>query len=57
LPSKAEFHTVIGKIFSAGDRTLFPLRHPAAVLYNNSIREEMISNYHKLKILLQVEKL
>jgi len=49
LPSKAEFHSVIGKIFSADDRTIFPLRHPAAVLYNNSIREEMIINYHKLK--------
>ena len=53
LPSKPEFNTIIGKIFSADDRRIFPLRHPAAVLYNNSIREEMIKYYHKLKILLQ----
>jgi len=51
LPSKPEFHTVIGKIFSTDDGTVFPLRHPSSVLYNNSIRGEMIANYHKLKIL------
>jgi DNA polymerase len=51
LPSKSEFHKVYGKIFLVGDKKILPLQHPAALLYNDSIKEIMVKNYHKLKIL------
>ena len=53
LPSKQEFHQVYGKIFGVGERKILPLQHPAAVLYNNSIKKEIIKNYRKLKTLMK----
>jgi len=52
LPSKPGFYKIYGKVFLAEDKKILPLQHPAAVLYNDSIKEEMIKNYHKLKVLL-----
>ena len=48
LPSRGEY----GNLFLTGNRKILPLRHPAALLYNDSIKEEMIQNYHKLRVLL-----
>ena len=53
IPPKDEFHTVFGKLFLADDCKILPLQHPAAVLYNPSIREVMIKNYFKLKVVLR----
>jgi DNA polymerase len=53
LPSKPEFHKVHGKVFLAEGRKILPLKHPAAILYNGSIKEEMIKNYRKMKTLLK----
>ena len=47
-----EFHKLFGKLFCAGDKKILPLQHPAALLYNLSLREEMIKNYCKMKALL-----
>lgn len=52
LPSKPEFHKIYGKVFWAGDRKILPLQHPAAMLYNPSVKEEMIKNYRKMRVLL-----
>jgi DNA polymerase len=53
LPSsKEEFYKVYGKLFLAGDRKILPLQHPAALLYNPSLKEEMTKNYRKMKVLL-----
>ena len=41
-----------GSLFVADDRKILPLRHPAALLYNDFIREEMTENYRKLKTLM-----
>jgi uracil-DNA glycosylase family 4 len=41
-----------GNLFLADDRKILPLRHPAALLYNDSLREEMTENYGKLKTLM-----
>jgi len=49
LPSKSEFCNIYGKAFFDSGIKIFPLKHPAAVLYNNEIKEEMIKNYSKLK--------
>jgi DNA polymerase len=52
LPPKSEFYKIYGKIFLAGERKILPLQHPAAVLYNNSSKEEIVKNYHKAKVVL-----
>ena len=52
LPSKEEFHTIYGKLFWNNSKKILPLQHPAALLYNNSIKGEMIKKYHKIKIVL-----
>lgn len=52
LPPRAELHQVYGEVLPAGDRKLLPVRHPAAVLYNSSIKEEMVRNYSKMRLLL-----
>lgn len=48
--SKTEFNKVYGNIFSAGKRKIFPLHHPAAILYNNSFKEGITRNYCRIKI-------
>ena len=52
LPSKSGFCEVYCKIFLAADKKIFPLQHPAAVLYDSSIKEKIIKNYCKMKVLL-----
>lgn len=53
LPSKPEFHQVYGKLLLADRRKILPLQHPAAVLYNPSIKEIMMESYGKVKVLLK----
>jgi len=48
-PSKAEFHRVYGSIFMVGDREIIPVQHPAALLHNAAVREDMIRNYGILR--------
>lgn len=52
FPSKQEFYKVYGKFFLAIRRKILPLQHPAAVLYNDEIKKEMVKNYRKLNVLL-----
>ena len=47
-----KFPHVCGKIFTVKDKKIIPLRHPAALLYNDSLQKEMIKNYGKLRKLL-----
>jgi DNA polymerase len=49
LPSKLEFPGVCGKILEAGDKEILPLQHPAALLYNSSIKGEMVEDYSKMR--------
>ncbi|MHC1573884.1 MAG: uracil-DNA glycosylase [Candidatus Syntropharchaeales archaeon] len=55
LPAKGEFHRVFGEIFLSDDGSskIIPLQHPAALLYNPSIEEEMIRNYRKAGLLMK----
>lgn len=50
--SELGFPKVCGKVFSRNDKTILPLRHPAALLYNDSLHRKMVSNYSKLRKLL-----
>ncbi|MCD6431868.1 uracil-DNA glycosylase [Candidatus Bathyarchaeota archaeon] len=52
IESELKFPYVCGKIFTVKDKKIIPLRHPAALLYNDSLQKEMIKNYGKLRKLL-----
>ncbi len=52
FPSKQEFHTICGNPIVVENKIIFPLQHPASILYDNSREDEMIKNYRKMKILL-----
>ena len=53
FPSKAEFSSVYGKLFLAGDKKVLPLPHPATLLYNPDSRQDLIKSYRKLQVLLE----
>lgn len=52
IGNELEFPEVCDKVFSAGDKKIVSLHHPAALLYDNSIEKRMTENYKKLKRLI-----
>jgi DNA polymerase len=50
--AKSGFSRFYGELFLTQGKKVFPLPHPAALLYDNLRREEMINKYKKLKVLL-----
>ena len=50
-PVSKEYHVLFGKLFKAGNRLIFPLRHPAALLFNPEKRSAIQENYNKLRSL------
>jgi uracil-DNA glycosylase family 4 len=52
IKSELRFPEVCGKVFSSNDKTILPLRHPAALLYDNSLHRKMVNNYSKSRKLL-----
>jgi len=59
FPDREEVYTIYGRLFLTSNgkdggaaKKIYPLRHPAALLYNEGLSEEMERNYHKLGILL-----
>ena len=53
VPHKPESGSVYGKLFLTGDRKILPLQHPASVLYNPILKEELMKSYRKLKVLAE----
>ena len=51
MPPKKEFYTVYGKLLIVDSKKILPLRHPAAILHNPSLKKILIKNYRKLKTL------
>ncbi len=51
--TKEESSNLYGRIFLTKNRKILPLKHPTALLFNESIREKMINNYRKIKTLLK----
>lgn len=43
---------VFGKFYYAQEKKIFPVQHPAALCYGDSLLEEMAKNYKKLKVLM-----
>lgn len=52
IPSKPEFRKLYGKIVEADNKQILPLQHPAAVLYDASIKAVLARNYQKMRLLL-----
>ena len=50
--ARTDFTKLYGTLIFSDDQTLFPLPHPASLLYNPSFEPETIEKYKKLKILL-----
>jgi DNA polymerase len=55
VESTLDFPEVCGKIFLSGDAKLVPLQHPTALLFKESLRDEMIEEYKVIKRLLDKE--
>jgi DNA polymerase len=51
--TRAEFAALYGELFLAGERKIYPLPHPASLLYDTSFRPATAEKYKKLKILSQ----
>jgi uracil-DNA glycosylase family 4 len=51
VPSKAQFPVLCGRPHLAEGSKILPLQHPAAALYNNSLKEAMAKNYSKINTL------
>ena len=52
IPSKPEFRKLYGNVVDAGNQRILPLQHPAAVLHDASIKEVLVRNYQKMRLLL-----
>ncbi len=53
LPVKVKFSSVYGKLFSAKDKKILPLHHPASLLYNPDSKQDLVKSYRKLQVLLK----
>jgi len=51
-PARIDFSPLYGKLFFADNQAIFPLPHPASLLYHPAFEAETIKNYKKLSILL-----
>jgi len=52
LAAEMGFTNINGKLLFLDDKKIFPLSHPAALLYNPSFEPETIEKYKKLKTYL-----
>ncbi len=50
---KKDFAEITGELFLADDRKIFPLAHPASLLYDDSFEEEMREQYERLEVFLE----
>jgi DNA polymerase len=47
--TKKEFPKLLGNIFTVENRKIYPLSHPASLLYHNEFIDNSIENFSKLK--------
>ncbi len=52
FPPKAEVYGVFGKVFHVHDMIIYPVRHPAALLFNPDKKAEMERNYSGIRTLM-----
>ncbi|MEA2105615.1 MAG: uracil-DNA glycosylase [Bacteroidota bacterium] len=51
VPNKIEFKNTFGQLFTAKNRKIVPLRHPATVVHNSTNLKKLIGEYAILKTL------
>ncbi len=51
--ARANYHALYGKLILVNEQKIFPLPHPASLLYNPSYTEATAIQYHKLQSLSQ----
>lgn len=51
--ARVDYHAVYGKLFFSNNQKIFPLPHPASLIYNPSFKQETINKYRKLQVLSQ----
>ena len=51
--SRADFYNLYGRLFLYQNKKVYPLPHPASLLYNMSFRPMTLDKYKKLRVLLQ----
>jgi len=51
VPNKIEFKSTFGQLFTAKNRKIVPLRHPATVVHNSTNLKKLIDEYAILKTL------
>jgi len=55
IASELDFPEVCGKIFMSRNKKFVPLQHPTALLFNDSLRDELFEEYKVMKRLLDKE--
>jgi len=53
LSFSSKFADLTGELYLTNKRKIYPVAHPASLLYDDSFEEEMIDNYLKLKVFLK----
>lgn len=53
LPSKEEYHHILGNVYVSEGIKIIPLQHPASVLYNPAMKNVLIHTYRKMKNVLE----
>ncbi len=56
LDFEDKFANLTGKLYLTNKRKIYPVAHPASLLYDDSFEEEMRDNYLKLKVFLKTCK-
>jgi len=51
VPSRKEFRNLYGKLFWTGEKRVYCIQHPAALLHNPEMKDVIVQNYRKLKVL------
>ncbi len=53
LSFEEEFSEITGELFLADSKKIYPLAHPASLLYDDSFEEDMKRHYEKLNVFLK----
>jgi len=53
VPAKKDFYKFYGKLVLLDNRKILSLQHPAAIIYNQDLKEVLMDNYHKLSVVLK----
>jgi len=50
-PARSDYRTLYGRLVFSNNQKIFPLPHPASLIYNPSYKEKTLQKYSKLQVL------